>query len=142
MKEKERLRLKLSRKIDQRADLQAHEYNRSGCARTRDWVHPTLRPGRVPIWEAPAVRAGRGKYKMWRGEAIAQTAYAPPQQPGRTASKAEGGSHGHARNCGMYTGDLIESRQDDRDKQLWCRSLDQPLRFLLRTTCSMKRNST
>ena len=112
-----------------RADLQAREYNRSGCARTRDWVHPTVirDPLRGMVLAAPKARPGRGRYKMRTGESIVQTAFAPPQQAGRTASKCDGGSHAHNRKCSMYTADLVETRQNERDDALWHRSVDHPL---------------
>jgi len=126
--------MKLRRAIDKRADLQAREYNKSGCARTRDWYHPTTTIGRRRgdvVRAAVKARKGRGKYKMWTGEAIVSTADANPEQAARTAPKCEGASHAHARGCGLYTADLIETRQEDRDQELWRRALDQPLNFYI-----------
>ena len=37
---------------------------------------------------------GRAAYKKWTGSAICQAAFAPPEQPGKTASKAEGAAKG------------------------------------------------
>ena len=61
--------------------------------------------------------------------AICQAAWAPPEQPGRTVSKAEGASHGQARGCSMFTADMIESGQNEHGKCLRVESLDVPLDY-------------
>ena len=125
-----------------RAQAQALHFNRSGLARTRDYLMPTIEvvPGRSKRGFGsvgtikrivPKPCPGRGGPKKWTGAAIAQAGYAPPELPGRKASKAEGASQGHVRGCGMFTASFVETRQDERSKRLRTESLDNPLEFYI-----------
>ena len=110
---------RLITRVDKRQQAQAEHFNRSGLARTRDHEMITVkaRPAgagrRGVALHVPKPRGGPGQFKVWTGAAICQAAWAPPEQPGRTASKAEGASHGHTRECGMFTGDMIERGQHE-----------------------------
>ena len=120
------------RLVDKRAELQAREYNRSGFARTCDWMQPTTsgRHSHPAGRSAPQVR-GKGQWKKWTGAAICQTAFAPPEAPCRYRAKCVGASMKHSRDCGMFTADLVESRQKEADEDLRHRSLKRPLRFYI-----------
>ena len=74
---------------------------------------------------------GPGGAKKWTGPAMAQAAYAPPEQASRKSSKAEGASQGHVRGCRMFTASFVETRQDERSKRLRTESLDNPLEFYI-----------
>ena len=103
---------------------QALHYNASGLARTRDHEMVTIQkrpagaPGRGGFAQGyqrivPKARPGKGGTKKWTGSAICQSSYAPPVEGSRTASHTEGASHGHVHGCGMFTGDMIESGQNE-----------------------------
>ena len=107
--------LKAAGAADMHQQAQALHYNRAGMARTRD--HEILIMKRCPsgapsrrgfaggyVRHVPKPHKGSGGAKKWTAATICESAWAPPQQPARTASKAEGASHGHVHGCGMFTG--------------------------------------
>ena len=109
-------------RLHKRQQAQAEHFNRSGLARTRDHEMITVRARPAAAGQhrysqkfihIPKPRDGPGQFKVWTGAAICQAAWAPPEQPGRTASKAEGASQAHTRECGMFTGDMIERGQHE-----------------------------
>ena len=132
---------KLKNGTEMRQQAQSLHYNRSGMARTRDHEMVTIvkRPAGacyLPIrgfagYVVPKPRKGSGGAKVWTGPAICGASFAPPQQPSRTASKAEGASHGHVRGCGMLTADMIEIGYNEYGKRLREESLEEPLKFYI-----------
>ena len=126
-----------------RQQAQALHFNRSGYARTRDKEMVTIAKcpagARGPrggfgggyTRHVPKPRQGTGGAKKWTGSAICQAAWAPPEQPGRTASKAEGASQGHTRHCPMFTGGMIEECQNENGKRVRTESLDEPLEYYM-----------
>ena len=125
-----------------RQGAQALHYNRSGLARTRDHEMVTIqkRPAGAPGPRGfaqgykrvmPKARPGSGGAKKWTGGAICGSSFAPPEQPSRTKSKAEGASHGHVRGCSMFTADMIEQGYNEHGKRLRTESLDDPLDFYI-----------
>ena len=55
--------------------------------------------------------------------------FCPPELSSRVRSKAEGGSHGHVRGCGLLTADMVETGQEKFGKRLREESLEEPLSF-------------
>ena len=71
--------------------------------------------GSLATRSAPEAKKGSGGWKKWTGVGICQAAFAPPQQSSRSVAKADGASHGRARESAMFTADAVECRQEEDD---------------------------
>ena len=99
---------------------QALNFNNSGLARTYDHLMPVPEAGpatrkRKASGQAGAVVAevirGKGRYKSSTPEYISKMAFATTDAPLRTVTKEGGGGHTHARNCGLFLANCIESHE-------------------------------
>ena len=123
--------------MDVRADLQAHHYNKSGLARTNDWLLPTLTDSRGKGFAArikkavPKAIPGTGGWRKWTGAAMGSTGFAPGTQPARRSAKCEGGGHAHALGCRTFTAALIEHRTDEENNERYRRGLKRPYRHYM-----------
>ena len=77
---------------------------------------------------APQALRGRGGHKKWTGAAITDAGFAPPELPSRAVSKCRGAS---TRKCAFFLADMIESRQQECDKDRWCHNMDNPMQFYI-----------
>ena len=113
-------KLKLRSKVQLRMKAQALNFNNSGLARTYDHLMPVPEAGpatkkRKASGQAGAavaeVTRGRGRYKSSTPEYISKMAFQTTDAPLRAVTKEGGGGHMHARNCGLFLANCIESQE-------------------------------